>query len=285
MRASAAGNIRAVQLPAGESIPVLGQGTWRMGERRRSRKEEIGALQLGLDLGLSVIDTAELYGAGATEELVGEAIARRREDVFLVDKVLPNNASRRGTVRACEKSLRRLQTDYIDLYLLHWPGDFPLEETVSGFQELIDADKIRYWGVSNLDMAELEELMQIPGGDAVQTNQVLYNLTRRGIEYDMLPWCQSRGLPIMAYSPIQEGRLHDDARLRSIAARHDATTAQVALAWVLRNSGVMAIPKAGTAEHVRENRAALELQLTPDDLIELDGVFPPPNGPVPLETA
>ncbi|WP_020666378.1 aldo/keto reductase [Amycolatopsis nigrescens] len=270
--------MREVGLPSGEEVPALGQGTWHFAESGKRRRDEIAALRTGLDLGMTLVDTAEMYGDGAAEELTGEAIDGRRDDVFLVSKVLPSNASRTGTVEACERSLRRLGTDRIDLYLLHWPGHHPLTDTVEAFEELQRAGKIRHWGVSNFD---LDELGEVPEGAA--TDQVLYNLSRRGIEYDLLPECRHRGLPVMAYSPIEQGRILRDPALRLVAERHSAGAAQVALAWVLRHEGIIAIPKAGTAEHVRENHAALELRLTEDDLSELDRAFPAPAGPTPLE--
>ena len=276
-------SVRTTELPSGEAVPVLGQGTWHLGESPRHRNDEIAALRLGLELGISLIDTAEMYADGAAEELVGEAIRGRRDSVFLVSKVLPQNATRRGTVSACEGSLRRLGTDRLDMYLLHWREETPLQETIEGFEELKDAGKIRHWGVSNFDAPDMQELTALPGGNAVQTDQVLYNLTRRGIEYDLLPWCKEHRIPIMAYSPIEQGRLVGNAVLRKIAATHNATPAQVALAWVLRQERVIAIPKAGTRAHVRENRAALDLQLSQQDLAALDKAFPPPTRKQPLE--
>ncbi|MFS8640281.1 MAG: aldo/keto reductase [Symbiobacteriaceae bacterium] len=275
--------IPTLSLPSGERVPVLGQGTWMMGASRRSRREEVEALRLGLDLGMTLIDTAEMYADGGAEEVVAEAIAGRRDQVFLVTKVLPGNASRRGTIEACERSLRRLRTDRIDLYLLHWRGRYPLAETLEAFAELVRAGKIRYWGVSNFDTDDMAELTGLPGGAAVATNQVLYNLSRRGIEYDLLPWCRERRIPIMAYSPIEQGRILGNPALRRVAARHGATPAQVALAWLLRQKDVMVIPKASRPEHVRENRGALDLALTAEDLAELDRAFPPPTRKVPLE--
>ena len=275
--------IPTTTLPCGEAIPTLGQGTWYMGEDPRRAAAEADALRLGLDLGLTLIDTAEMYADGGAERVVGQAIAGRRDGVFLVSKVLPDNASRQGTVRACEASLRRLGTDRIDLYLLHWRGRHPLADTIAGFEALQAAGKIRQWGVSNLDPDDMAELADTPGGGAVQTNQVLYNLTRRGIEFDLVPLCRRRGIPIMAYSPIEQGRMLGDPALKLVAARHGATPAQVALAWLLRQDGIVAIPKAGTPAHVRENRAALDLTLTPEDLAELDRAFPPPRGKQPLE--
>jgi diketogulonate reductase-like aldo/keto reductase len=270
-------------LPSGDPIPVLGLGTWHMAEDARRREDEVSALRLGLDLGLALIDTAEMYGDGDAEELVGEAIKGRREDVFLVSKVLPSHAGREATIRACEDSLRRLETDRLDLYLLHWRGPTPLEETLDGFARLVDEGKIRQWGVSNFDPADMEGLVGLSGGGEVATDQVLYNLSRRGIEADLLAWCQGRHVPIMAYSPMEQGRLLGHSALQAVAARHDAAPSQVALAWVLRHDVVAAVPKAGTPAHVRENRAALELELTDQDLDELDRAFPPPSEPQPLE--
>jgi diketogulonate reductase-like aldo/keto reductase len=276
-------SVPTIEFPSGEAVPVLGQGTWHMAEDPRQRADEIAALRQGLDLGLTLIDTAEMYGNGAAEELAGEAIRGRREEVFLVSKVLPSNAGRRQTVAACEGSLRRLGTDRLDLYLLHWRGGVPLSETLAAFQDLQKAGKIRQWGVSNFDLADMKELIGLPGGGNVATNQVLYNLTRRGIEYDLLPWSEQRNLPVMAYSPVEQGRLLDHAVLQSVATRHQASPAQVALAWALRRENLIAIPKAGTVAHVRENRAALDLTLTNEDLADLDRAFPPPTRSQPLE--
>jgi diketogulonate reductase-like aldo/keto reductase len=224
-----------------------------------------------------------MYADGAAEELTGEAIAGRRDEVFLVSKVLPFHATRSGTVRACEASLRRLGTDRLDLYLLHWPGAVPLEETLAGFADLMAAGLSRYWGVSNFDTSDMAALVSLPGGNAVTTNQVLYNLTRRGPEYDLLPWCRERGIPIMAYSPVEQGRLLGAPALAEVARRHDATPAQVALAWAIRDGDVCAIPRASDPDHVRENAAAMDLALTDADLADLDAAFPPPRHKVPLE--
>lgn len=275
--------IRTIKLPSGEEIPVLGQGTWGMAEDPRRRADEIGALRQGLDLGMTLIETSEMYADGAAEELLAEAIAGRRGDVFLVDNVLPTNATRHGTILACERSLWRLKTDRLDLYLLHWRGQAPLEETLDAFIELVGAGKIRYWGVSNFNFSDLEELVLLPGGRDVATDQVLYNLMRRGIEYDLLPWCRKRQIPIIAYAPFEQGRLLDHHVLRHIADKYDVKPAQVALAWVLRQEDLSAIPRAGTRAHVIENRAALALRLTEDDLFTLDCAFPPPARPQPLE--
>lgn len=275
--------MNAFQFLNGNPVPALGQGTWMMGEERANLRDEISALQLGLDLGLALIDTAEMYGEGRAEELVGEAIAGRRSDVFLISKVYPHNATRPGVEAACERSLRRLKTDYLDLYLLHWRGSVPLAETLQGFQHLQKAGKIRAYGVSNFDTADIEEWVALTGGDTLGTDQVLYNLSRRGIEGGLLPWCRRRGLPVMAYSPVEQGRLLGHPALERVASRHGATTAQIALAWLLRQEDLFVIPKAGQPDHVRENRQALDLRLTDKDLRELDQTFPPPRGPVPLE--
>ena len=274
---------RVLPLPSGETIPVLGQGTWRLGVGRHSQEEEISALRLGIDLGLTLIDTAEMYGDGASERLVGRAIRGRRDDVFVVTKVLPHHATRRRTISACRSSLARLGTDHIDLYLLHWRGTVPLEETIAGFTDLVRAGAVRHWGVSNFDLKDLRELMSLPDGHAVEADQVLYNLAHRGIESELLPFCRQRRIAVMAYSPIEQGRLLGHPVLRAVADRHGATPAQVALAWAIRHDGVTAIPEAGTPEHVRENHGALELELTASDLAALDRAFPPPDGPRPLE--
>jgi diketogulonate reductase-like aldo/keto reductase len=275
--------MRAAALASGETIPVLGMGTWHLAEGRHPPEVEIEALRTGLDLGMTLVDTAELYGQGASERLVGRAIGGRRDEVFLVSKVLPQHATFEGTMAACEGSLRRLGTDRLDLYLLHWRGSVPLEETVRAFEELKRTGQIRHWGVSNFDIADMMGLIALPGGRAVETDQVLYNLAHRGIEWNLLPWCQQNGLPIMAYSPMEQGRLLGHPVLRGIGARHRATSAQVALAWVISHPGVCGIPEAGTPEHVRENFAALQVVLGQDDVVELDAAFEPPPHPVPLE--
>ncbi len=256
-----------------------------MGENAARRKQEIAALRLGIDLGMTLIDTAEMYADGGAETVVGEAVTGRRDDVFVVTKVTPENATRRGTVRACEQSLRRLRTSHIDLYLLHWPADTPIAETVAAFDMLARDGKIRYWGVSNFDLSELEELTRLPTGGVCATDQVLYNLRRRGIEWDLLPWCAARRMPVMAYSPIDQGELRHHPVTTRLATRYGVTASQVALAWTLRRPGIIAIPKAGSIDHVRDNVAALGLHLTGDDLETLDGAFPPPTGPRELETA
>lgn len=281
-------NIPVIALPGGETVPALGQGTWMMAERRQNRAAEIAALRTGVDLGMSVIDTAEMYASGAAEELVAEALGDRRRDIFLVSKVMPQHSSRRGTLSACEASLRRLNTDCLDLYLLHWRGSVPLEETLEAFATLKRDGKIRHWGVSNFDVADMDDMEELAplSGDAlspVASNQVLYNLTRRGVEHALLPWCRSRGIPVMAYSPLEQGKLAKHRTLQAIGARQNATPAQVALAWVLTQDGVMAIPKSGEAGRVRENRAALDLRFAQEDLDELNAAFPPPRKKTPLE--
>ncbi|MFI5801393.1 aldo/keto reductase [Streptomyces sp. NPDC051561] len=271
---------RTVTFPSGATVPALGQGTWHMGDRHARRAGELAALRRGLDLGMSLIDTAEMYGGGAAEELVGEAIRGRRDEVFLVSKVLPSNADALGTVDACHASLRRLGTDRIDLYLLHWRGGVPLAETVEALEGLVSDGSVGAWGVSNLDVDDLDEL---PAGALPETDQILYNLTRRGPEYDLLPWCRARAVPAMAYSPLEQGRLLGHPALDSVAEAHGATPLQVALAWVLRHDDVIAIPKAATVAHVEDNHAALDLVLTPDDLKALDDAFPAPVRKEPLE--
>ena len=281
--------VRTTLLPSGRPIPVLGQGTWRMGEDRSRRQEEIAALRLGLDLGMTLIDTAEMYGEGGAEEVVGEAIQDRpRSEVFIVSKVYPHNATRRGAVEACALSLRRLKVEYIDLYLLHWRGNVSLQETLEAFQFLKDKGSIRDYGVSNLDADDMEEAYALPGGDEVATNQVLYNLAHRGIEWELLPWCRKRRIPIMAYSPLgsdatEQRRMLGQTNIKNVAARHNATPAQIALAWLLRHPDLVVIPKAGNPEHIRDNRAAHDIELTDRDLIELDQAFPPPDRKIPLE--
>jgi diketogulonate reductase-like aldo/keto reductase len=275
--------MRKTKFPSGEEVPVLGQGTWGLGERSANRQDEIDALRFGIDIGMTLIDTAEMYGDGAAEELIGEAIEGRREGVFIVDKVFPHNATRKGTVAACERSLRRLATDRIDLYLLHWRGAVPLEDTLAAFDDLQRAGKIRHWGVSNFDVPDMEQVARVSGGAAVSSNQVLYNLTRRGIEYDLMPWCEQHGVPLMAYSPLEQGRLMGHPAIRRVADAHAATPAQVALAWVLRKEHLIAVPKASTPGHVKQNRAALDIRLTPDELAALDRAFPPPSHKMPLE--
>lgn len=274
--------IRSVKLPSGETVPALGQGTWKMGESRGRHADEVRALQLGLDLGLTLIDTAEIYADGGAEEVVADAMAGRRQEVFLVTKVSPGNANRQGTIAACERSLTRLKTDRIDLYLLHWPSRHPIADTVNAFETLKADGKIRHWGVSNFDVRGLEGVLAA-GGATVATNQVLYNLTRRGIEYDLLPWQKSHGIPIMAYSPVEQGRLAGNRALKDIAAARGATPAQIALAFTLIRDDVISIPKAASEAHVRDNRSAADIVLTSAEIAALDVAFPPPRRKSALE--
>jgi diketogulonate reductase-like aldo/keto reductase len=274
--------MKTIRLPDGTTVPALGQGTWMMAEDRQVRSEEIVALRGGIDLGLTLIDTAEMYADGESERLVGEAIEGRRDEIFLVSKAYPQNASRDCLPRACEASLERLGTDRLDLYLLHWRGNVPLGETVEAMERLVDAGKILRWGVSNLDADDMEELVA-SGGDACATDQILYNLTRRGPEHDLLPWLAEHAIPTMAYSPVEQGRLVGHAGLCSLADEIGATPAQLALAWLLARDNVIAIPKAGRIAHVRDNRAAADLPLDTATLDRLDKLFPRPKGRVPLE--
>jgi diketogulonate reductase-like aldo/keto reductase len=269
---------RSVRLPDGTEVPALGQGTWHMGENRRSVGDEVAAVKLGIELGLTLIDTAEMYGNGGAEEIVGKAVAGQRDAVFIVSKVYPHNASRSGVPAACDRSLKRLGTDRIDLYLLHWRGSHPLRETVEAFERLREAGKIRYWGVSNFDVDDMQELAALPQGAACGSNQVLYNADTRGIEFDLIPWCRSHRMPIMAYSPVgQGGRLLRSPALASVAKRHNAAPAQIAIAWTLRADGVISIPKASNLRHVRENAAAGAIILSEADLAAIDGQHPPPR--------
>src|SRR5688572_5445580 len=277
--------IRTIALPGGETIPAFGIGTWNMGEKRQKRADEVAALQVAIDLGMTVVDTAEMYGDGAAEEVVAEALGHRRSEVFLVSKVLPSHATKRGTISACEASLRRLKTDRLDLYLLHWRGGVPLAATVEALGVLARDGKIRHWGVSNFDVDDMEEVTDLAKGRRswVATNQVLYNLMRRGIEYDLIPWCRARHIPLMAYSPLEQGALAKHKALRAIASRVGATPSQVALAWMLRQPDVIVIPKSGHVDRVRENRGALDVELAPEDVADLDAAFPPPIRKIPLE--
>lgn len=272
-----------VSLPAGATLPALGMGTWRLGERRRNRVQEIAALRLGIDLGMALIDTAEMYADGGAEELVGEAIGDRRKEVFLVSKVYPHHASRRGVIAACRRSLDRLATDRLDLYLLHWRGDVPLTETVAGFEALRKEGSIRAWGVSNFDRSDMDELLALPGGEHCAANQVLYHVGCRGIEWDLLPLCARHGIAVMAYSPLDEGRLVKNHRLRALAERAQMTPARLALAWLLARKQVAVIPKACDPAHVHDNHAALGSPLSHAMLAQIDQAFPPPAGPSPLK--
>ena len=274
--------MKTVALPDGERVPALGQGTWRMGENENARADEVAALRLGIDLGMTLIDTAEMYGEGGAEEVVADAIDGQRDRVFVVTKVYPHNASRTELLKACERSLKRLRIDVIDLYLLHWRGEIPLAETVGAFEQVRSAGKIRHWGVSNFDLDDMKELFAIENGARCAANQVLYNLQQRQIEFDLLPLITSHSsqftYPVMAYSPVGHGRgLLQNLTLKKMAQRHDATSAQIALAWVLRQPGAIAIPKASNEKHVRDNARSIEIELTKQDLADLDREFPPPR--------
>ena len=281
--------MRTLTLPSGQPIPILGMGTWQMGENPKHRQREIDALRRGFELGLSLIDTAEMYGEGGAEDVIGQALlsgkadASRRSDLFLVSKVYPHNASKRGAIAACERSLKRLNTDYLDLYLLHWRSSIPLAETLDAFQTLQQSGKIRSYGVSNFAVKEMEAAIRQPGGSGITTNQVLYNLMRRGIEWDLLPWCRQHQMPIMAYSPIEQGRLLTHPILKAMAQSRNVTAAQVAIAWLLHQDHVIVIPKSSQIEHVEQNRAALDLQLSGDELNTLNAAFSSPTQPTPLE--
>ena len=275
--------MKTISFTCGDAVPALGQGTWMMGEDASLRKQEVACLRAGLDMGLRLVDTAEMYAEGRTESLVGEAIAGRRDEVFVVSKVYPHNASRKAMRDSCTASLQRLKTGHLDLYLLHWSGAVPIEETVEAFERLREEGLIRQWGVSNLDISEMENLWGLGDGQAVQTDQVLYNLTRRGIEWDLLPWLRERSIPVMAYSPIEQGRLARQRKLVDFGKRHGITPAQAALAWVLAQDGVIAIPKTASVTRLQENAAVLARPLDAAALAELDTLFPAPKGPVPLE--
>lgn len=282
-------NRRHVTLPCGETVPALGLGTWRMGESAASRRREVAAVRLALELGCRLIDTAEMYGDGGAEEVVGAALAEafaagtlKREDVFVVTKLYPHNASRAGTPAACERSLRRLGLEAIDLYLLHWKGSHALSQTVEAFEALRAAGRIRHWGVSNFDARDMDRLWRVPGGDRCASNQVYYSAGERGVEFDLLPWMRERGLPLMAYCPIDQGKLARESGLKRVGARHGLSAAQAALAWLLREPGVIAIPKATRPEHVREIFTLPEVPLTAADLADVDAALPPPAGPAPL---
>lgn len=275
--------MKQVTLPAGETVPALGIGTWRYGEDRNKRADEIATLRLALDLGVTLIDTAEMYGEGRSEEVIGEAISGRREQAFLVSKVYPHNATRKGAITACERSLRRLGTDVLDLYLLHWRGSVPFAETLDAFVRLRESGKIRFFGVSNLDRDDMQEFWDEKGGGDVQTDQLLYNLSRRGIEWDLLPWLRERSIPTMAYSPIEQARLLENKKLVDFARRHRMTAVQAALSWLLAKDDMIVIPKTSNPARLHENFGALEHPLSKGQLAELDRLFPPPSGPRALE--
>jgi diketogulonate reductase-like aldo/keto reductase len=274
--------VRFVTVVSGEKVPALGLGTWNMGEKRASRTAEVAALKLGLDLGLNLIDTAEMYGEGGAEEVVGDAIAGRRDQIFVVSKVYPHNASRDGAVAACERSLKRMKIDTIDLYLLHWPGSIPLSETVEAFEKLKAAGKIRHWGVSNFDTAGMAKVAKAAAKDACVANQVLYHLGARGIEFDLIPQLRRDGVALMACSPLGQGGIMGNSALKAVAKKHGVAPATAALAWVLRYDHVIAIPKAATLDHVRANAAAIDVTLDAEDLAALDKAFPPPRRATPL---
>lgn len=275
--------IPAVTFPGGASVPTIGLGTWMMGEDKSRMEAEIDAVRYSLDLGMTLIDTAEMYADGGSERIVGAALKDRRERAFLVSKVLPWNASFDGTIEACDRSLKRLGTDYLDLYLLHWRGEHPLADTVAALETLKASGKIRSWGVSNFDTDDMEELFELPDGKNCSVNQVLYNLSRRGIEFDLLPWCQERHIPVMAYSPIEQGRLLRYPELIHIANAYQATPAQIALAFLLDRDSVIPIPKTVSFNRLKENRDAVQLDITDEDFDRLDVAFPPPSRKVPLE--
>jgi diketogulonate reductase-like aldo/keto reductase len=275
--------MQTLQLSSGQTIPILGMGTWKMGESLSNRQQEIDALRFGLDLGLSLIDTAEMYGEGGAEEVIAPVLANRRSDVFLVSKVYPYNASKKGVLAACERSLKRLKTDYLDLYLLHWRGSIPLSETLEAFQMLQQAGKIGSYGVSNFDVKDIEEAVALNGGMSITTNQVLYNLMRRGIEWNLLPWCQQHHIPVMAYSPLEQGRLLNNPTLKRIAQERGITTAQVAIAWLLHQENIIVIPKSSHIEHLKQNWATLEIELNAEELRILNTTFPKPQKPVALD--
>lgn len=275
--------MKTIALPSGERVPALGQGTWRFGEEASRRSAEVESIRRGLDLGMTLIDTAEMYAEGGAEEVIAEALQGRRDDAFIVSKVYPHNASLRGTVAACERSLKRLGTDRIDLYLLHWRGNLPLAETLSAFQRLHESGKIRHFGVSNFDTDDMEEWHALAGAQSTAANQILYNLSRRGPEWDLLPWCRAHRVPVMAYSPIEQGQLAEDKRLAVLAREMQLTPPQLALRWLLAQQDVIVIPKTSSAERVKENRAAADGDLSEAQLAELERIFPPPKKKRPLE--
>ncbi len=274
--------MECISLTSGQAIPRFGLGTWRMGESRASRSQEIKALRHGMDAGITLIDTAEMYGEGGAETVMAEVIRPRRAELYIVSKVYPHNASRKGVLAACDRSLTRLKTDYLDLYLLHWKGAYPLAETLEAFHELKQAGKIRDFGVSNFDCEDMKQAIALPYGNEIAVNQVLYNLSRRGIEWDLLPWCQEQQIPVMAYSPLEQGRILHNQTLNAIAQNRQATPAQIAIAWVLRQPEVIAIPKSSSVQRIDENLAALEIQLTTQEIEQLDQAFPAPSRSMPL---
>ncbi len=273
----------SLALPNGERVPRLGQGTWRMGENPGNADNEINALRAGIDRGMRLIDTAEMYGEGGAEEIVASAIDGRRDDIFLVSKVYPHNAGRTDAIKACERSLRRLKVDVIDLYLLHWRGSVPFAQTIEAFEKLVDAGKIRQFGVSNFDVDDLEQWVAISGGEKLATNQILYNLGRRWSEWQLQDWCEQQSLPVMAYTPLEPASGRGNPLLDQIASSHNCTAAQIALAWVLRRPNIIAIPKAASVAHVEQNAAAFDITLSSEDLDALDQVWPAPDSAAPIE--
>jgi diketogulonate reductase-like aldo/keto reductase len=275
--------MRQVTLKSGDKVPVLGVGTWRMGERKGERAAEVAAIKLALDLGIRLVDTAEMYGEGGAEEMLSEALVDRRDEIFLVSKVYPHNASRKGVLAACERSLKRLKTDRLDLYLLHWPGSVPIEETIGAFEALLKDGKIRQWGVSNFDAGQMAAVARAPNGGNCASNQVLYHLGSRGVEWKLLDECRKTNVMVMAYSPLGQGPLLRKPALRAIADKHGVEPAAIALAWVLRHPGLITIPKAVRPEHVKANMKALDVKLDAEDLKALDAAFPPPRRAEPLD--
>ncbi|MBH9995170.1 MULTISPECIES: aldo/keto reductase [Bartonella] len=275
--------MKTVTFPNGSTVPALGQGTWGMGEGISPADIEADSLRAGLDLGLKLIDTAEMYGNGGSERVVGKALVGRRDDAFVVSKVLPSHASRKGTIEACERSLKNLKIEKIDLYLLHWQSSVPLSETVEALEKLVTQGKIGAWGVSNFDTALMENLAEIAAKGHIATNQILYNLSRRGPEFDLIPWCENHNIPVMAYAPIEQGRIMKDRDLLDIAGKLNVAPSVLALAWVIRNPLMIAIPKTSSIKHLRENAKALDLSLDHDVLRALDKIFLPPTRKQPLE--
>ena len=275
--------MKTVTFPNGSIVPALGQGTWGMGEGLSPADIEADSLRAGLDLGLKLIDTAEMYGNGGSERVVGKALAGRRDDAFVVSKVLPSHASRKGTIEACERSLKNLKIEKIDLYLLHWQSSVPLSETVEALEKLVTQGKIGAWGVSNFDTALMQNLAQIAPKGHIATNQILYNLSRRGPEFDLIPWCEDHNIPVMAYAPIEQGRIMKNHDLLDLAGKLNVAPSVLALAWVIRNRLMIAIPKTSSIKHLRENTKALDLTLDHDVLQRLDKIFLPPIRKQPLE--
>ncbi|MBI0002735.1 aldo/keto reductase [Bartonella sp. M0177] len=275
--------MKTVTFPNGSIVPALGQGTWGMGEGISPEDIEADSLRAGLDLGLKLIDTAEMYGNGGSERVVGKALVGRRDDAFVVSKVLPSHASRTGTIEACERSLKNLKIEQIDLYLLHWQSSVPLSETVEALEKLVTQGKIGAWGVSNFDTALMQNLAEIAKKGHIATNQILYNLSRRGPEFDLIPWCENHNIPVMAYAPIEQGRMMKNRDLMNLAGKLNVAPSVLALAWVIRNPLMIAIPKTSSIKHLRENAKALAITLDHEVLQALDEIFLPPTRKQPLE--